>query len=252
MNLLKFFTGGHRFRIKDFEHLQQANEQLFKYIGKTLYPNSDYTILQGCDLTITGGFFTAISEGLVYINGELIYVPAQTISISTSNEPCFFPVNTNSTLVIYKDGNSRNVHHVRVCNVADAAGVPLVDYFGFSLFKRLRSEAIVDFTGTNWQSAQIGWDTMCRRRFDTVTIDGLIKAVATPSTGSQVIFRLPEGFRPPRYLVFAVPEAAISYTPGMGVLMRRVTIETNGDVSIEETAGSLVTYIALSPIVFNV
>lgn len=76
---------------------------------------------------------------------------------------------------------------------------------------------------TNYQAARYMIDS-----HGFVSVEGLVKATASPVSGTSAVFNLPSGFRPPKH------QLGPSFSSG-GVL-RQLQVHTNGDVQIANLA----------------
>lgn len=65
----------------DLKFVQDNMIQVLTQLAKTFAFEREMFIVSGCELTDEGSDYS-VTEGLVMINGELLYVPAQTISSS--------------------------------------------------------------------------------------------------------------------------------------------------------------------------
>lgn len=105
-------------------------------------------ILYGLIPTISGTSY-AFTEGYVYYDSKIYYVPAATITVSGSNIPVFkyntTSYTTNADPVLFSDGNTYNVHEIHNATIsADIAGSGFLDW------------ANVRYFNTTWQDAASG------------------------------------------------------------------------------------------------
>ena len=89
-------------------------------------------ILYGLIPTIAGTSY-AFTEGYVYYNSKIFYVPAATITVSGSNIPVFkyntTSYTTNADPVLFSDGNTYNVHEIHNATIsADLTGTGFMDW----------------------------------------------------------------------------------------------------------------------------
>ena len=95
-------------------------------------------ILYGLVPTINGTSY-AFTEGYVYYNSIIYYVPAATITVSGSNIPVFkyntTSYTTNADPVLFSDGNTYNVHEIRNATIsADVTGSGFFDWANVKYF----------------------------------------------------------------------------------------------------------------------
>lgn len=104
-------------------HLQSSYQEVIAAImqniegGGSLYSN--FTILYGCQLTISGGNYT-VSEGAICYNGEVFLVDAVGTTANPSGGQTricrivtTFLTAANADPVTFTDGNTYNVHEIR-------------------------------------------------------------------------------------------------------------------------------------------
>jgi len=121
-----------------------------KILTHSIAANSDTAyILYGLVPTITGTSY-AFSEGYVYYNSKIYFVPAATITVSGSNIPVFkyntTSYTTNADPVLFSDGNTYNVHEIHNATIsADLTGTGFIDW-GNVMY--LNSEWIAASTGS--------------------------------------------------------------------------------------------------------
>lgn len=76
-------TGGLDLKLNDFRFISRGIDDAFKGILSAFTPTATTYILSGCTYTLVSGTMT-MSEGYVAIDGEVCYVPAHSISFTTS------------------------------------------------------------------------------------------------------------------------------------------------------------------------
>ncbi len=116
MNFFHTSIDGHRLKLNDFRHMQEAYLEGFRALVLSLLPEgTDACILQGCELTETG-LDWALAEGFAFWNGEIYFVPAQSGSFNSPGEtPCFEVSSSYAPWnpVVFADGSENNVHEIR-------------------------------------------------------------------------------------------------------------------------------------------
>lgn len=119
MNKLKTTDlGGFRLRSNDFRWQQNANEMAFKSILNSV-DNSKTIILSGCVITgITPAL--SISSGYVSIEGEVIFVPAQSFTVPTLPDVAYLEVQTSwdpTGLKVFKNSIAHDTYEIRTAVV---------------------------------------------------------------------------------------------------------------------------------------
>lgn len=123
MNKLKTTDlGGFRLRSNDFRWQQNANEMAFKSILNSV-DNSKTIILSGCVITgITPAL--SISSGYVSIEGEVIFVPAQSFTVPTLPDVAYLEVQTSwdpTGLKVFKNSIAHDTYEIRTAVVTTGA-----------------------------------------------------------------------------------------------------------------------------------
>ncbi|MCU0441454.1 MAG: hypothetical protein MUE96_03575 [Bacteroidia bacterium] len=232
MNLIQFFTGGHRASWRDLEFVQAAFRVCMEALGNSLGSNF---ILTGCNITEAGGN-TTVSEGWVVINGEICYFAGETFTTGLQALKSFGVLQTNGTpQVVYKDTSVKDVYKIRNAVLTNVVSGGNFNYFNARRFNR-----------TDWRIVPANSTTEadrftadCRSNLNPLQyrkgIDGTLMirgsftcAEVATSQLSINVFTLPEQFRPS--MSYTVD--AISLTTGARVNGSRVVVETSGLVSI--------------------
>jgi len=109
------------------QHYNDMIDELTKAFGETIvYDSSLVTILWGCVNTGTGstvGYSANISEGYVYYNGEIYYVPAFSVAtIANGLKGTITTAYTAADPVLFSDNTTHNVHQIKTIVLSDAAG----------------------------------------------------------------------------------------------------------------------------------
>ena len=113
-------------------------------------------ILYGLVPTINGTSY-AFTEGYVYYNSIIYYVPAATITVSGSNIPVFkyntTSYTTNADPVLFSDGNTYNVHEIRNATIsADVTGSGFFDWANVKYFNTAwKDESTARFLNAYWR-----------------------------------------------------------------------------------------------------
>jgi hypothetical protein len=113
-------------------------------------------ILYGLVPTITGTSY-AFTEGYVYFDSIIYYVPAATITVSGSNIPVFkyntTSYTTNADPVLFSDNNTYNVHEIRNATIsADVTGSGFFDWANVKYFNTLwKDESTSRFLNAYWR-----------------------------------------------------------------------------------------------------
>lgn len=113
------------------QHLQNSYTDLFGYLGAIIASNSGINgtglfVIDGVSPVLSSGTLT-FNNGLIFYNGELFYVAAGTVAISTTSvftiQNNFF-TGANADPVLFTDGTSRNVLQIRTMTIRDASSIP--------------------------------------------------------------------------------------------------------------------------------
>ncbi len=86
--LLTNFQGGFPFTLDDIRYNDEAYRYAFNNIIKAFAPSGENFIISGCDITASGNQLHT-TEGLIYLEGEIIRVDEQAITISGWGTPYF-------------------------------------------------------------------------------------------------------------------------------------------------------------------
>lgn len=119
------------------QHIQSAYQEALDALAKNALGSVDPTkvyVLWGCVDTGPGSTYYVISEGAVYYNGEIYYVPAVAISsgYAVANIDTSYFSAANADPVQFTDGISYNVHEIRQMVITDAApGSGVADFDNF-------------------------------------------------------------------------------------------------------------------------
>jgi hypothetical protein len=84
MDKLIFPNGGIRLHGDDFRFQDNAIREAFKGLLKGFQTTGSVIVLQGCGVTYAGSSAT-VSEGYVFFEDEISYLPAQTVNLNSGN-----------------------------------------------------------------------------------------------------------------------------------------------------------------------
>lgn len=119
------------------QHLQDISAsigyELAKSIIGTTYDSSKVYILYGCENSGSGSNYTMSAGAIIDQNGEIVIIPAQSITITGANVLTFQYVNTpvsgtNYDPVSFFDGSTHNIHFDRTGVWANAASTGAADW----------------------------------------------------------------------------------------------------------------------------
>lgn len=232
MNLIQFFTGGHRASWRDLEFVQAAFRVCMEALGNSLGSNF---ILTGCNITVAGGN-TTVSEGWVVINGEICYFAGETFTSGLAALKSFSISQTNGTpQVIYKDTSVKDVYKIRNAVLTNVVSGGNFSYFNARRFNRTDWRVVP----ANSTSDADKFTADCKSNIDPLQyrkgIDGTLMirgsfTCAEVSTGllSIDVFTLPEQLRPS----MSYNVDAISLATGAKVNDSSILIDTSGLVRI--------------------
>jgi len=113
-----FYPGGHRAKVEDLDHLQnaliQATEVLAEAAGGEFISSSFPLILTGCNYTGGSTGPASWASGFVLWNSEIFFIHEQAADITAEDYDFFIEeVFLTGNPVLYKDGTPRNVHAIR-------------------------------------------------------------------------------------------------------------------------------------------
>ncbi len=113
-NQLNIQTGGHRWRNEDIMFLQEAYNEVVKGLASGIRPDASY-ILTGMEFTEPTAGNYELSEGFMVFRGEVLYSPAQSFVVDSSEKVIIIQETVDGTKSpkLYDDGLNKNVHMVR-------------------------------------------------------------------------------------------------------------------------------------------
>lgn len=243
-DLALLYNGGHPLRIDDINHMQSGINQVLSELAKTFTRGQTKAILIGCKISeLTGPDRTVNEAGLIVIDGEIFYLPAET-QAGHLVTPQYQVVESFAapSPVTYEDLNDRNVHRVREIRVATAAAPApnLVVGYNVSSFVRIKDNWITPVLSSTWlEKDQNGEGLDVQYTVDyfsnKVELRGCCHFTSTPATSK--LFTLPAGKRPSAPVMRTIHVG--NHITGVGYAPTMCIIETNGDVSVDVGAGGL-------------
>ncbi len=115
---------GQPLRPEDWEFIQNATKQGIKALVNGLMGQPGNCIVAGLVVTFGDGTIS-VSEGVVFINDELFYVPARTLALQTELWSLFLtPDITTGESRTFKDTVARHVYEYRHYSVGYATSIP--------------------------------------------------------------------------------------------------------------------------------
>lgn len=173
------------FLFNELADMRKVLIQSMAYNTQTAY------ILYGLKPTIAGTSYS-FSEGYVYYDSKIYFVPAATITVSGSNIPVFktniTSYTTNADPVLFSDGNTYNVHEIHNATIsADVTGSGFLDW------------ANVKYWNLDWTSivdAAISVDAAWAIRQGYLVFKGYFKKCTASLTPYYSIIGLPSYARP--------------------------------------------------------
>lgn len=93
-NFKTTFTGGMPLYNDDFTFIQTNIKEALKALGglnQSSFAAKDGFVLWGCVIALDGGDIT-VTEGAIFLNGEIYYVPAQSFAVPVGDNAFYFQV----------------------------------------------------------------------------------------------------------------------------------------------------------------
>lgn len=194
------------------------------------------TVLWGCE--DSGGGFPNynIRSGLVYYGGELYLLtgaaftaPIGKVAVCTITTS--YDTSATTDPVLFTDGNSYNVHEIKVMTVAAGnAGTGTVDYSALTFINPAHNEKTQGSFHANWSGSSLKYR---RNAHGLIHLTGKLEAGASASY-SDAICTLPSGWRPAADMVFSTTRF-----DGITLEPARVIVKTNGQVFIDNVNGGV-------------
>lgn len=184
-------VGGHPLTLNDLSFAllaqQDENKGSLSFL-KGLCP-SDVVVLSGCVITIAGPNFTH-TDGYVWLNNEVFYVPANAVPRATNLTFEFNIVETvdaTGTKTYYGGGAPHQTRFVRTCTIdANNAGT----LYTFTDDNYYTPKWTVATYASGW-----GGTVRYRKRLGLVELD-LSATIAAMGAGQRAIFTLPPAHYP--------------------------------------------------------
>ncbi len=187
--------------------VQEAISNLVKGLLGS-YTTDDVIILEGVELSVTGGGNTLTwTDGSVYFNGEVYTVVAGNVTKTGGQTFVFTNAEGNGPVVTFEDNSNHYPHRIRqVQLVAGAAGGSGVDdYISDYNTSNVKSPFKKDhwhYIGTSGEPAfgapfsNIGGGSDLKFRKDLQGNVAITGVVAYTGSGGATLFAIPVGYRP--------------------------------------------------------
>lgn len=243
------YTGGHPLQIDDINHLQTGIREALEAFAKTLVGDNSPAILWGCRVYEESGS-TKVEKGLMLVDGVLMLVAAQTISgvLDEFVEYQVVEEFVSPSPVTYEDLNTHNVRRNLKVIIGRSGSRPGNFVSGFSpgIPTRVSQNWVKPTLSTNWlhrDTNSEGGDLEYTIDFlnRKVELRGCVHYDTTP--GSAVLFTLPVGKRPSSQQIRQIfVSGNVSGTDFSVNSHCYCIIATNGQVSVDINAGSILGY----------
>ncbi len=197
--------GGFRLRMEDFQFMQEAYKEAIK--GMLSFTSEPVFIISGCEATYLSPGTWQISEGFVWIQNEMCYMPAHTFNLLAPNVIIdIYEEYDPMGLKVFKNSSEHEVYLNKIAKLRSVASLP-VDGVLFSATKKIGEVIRPILNVGTWtlfsspdSDAFFGGTTpdQAKRRWfkdidSKISLSGLY---SPPSSGLQVIGTLPVGARP--------------------------------------------------------
>jgi hypothetical protein len=246
MNKLVIPNGGMPLEGDDFKFFQDAYAEAFlgvfseiaNRVPITGHPNTFKNfIISGCEITDIGGGNSSISDGFVFIDGEILYAVAvgsvsnaSLVNVAYRLHSYYAPAGNE----VFQDSSTQDTYEVRRAQTVTLGGSPTVPVVFVAQpnyrFKNLLTHADVDSIydvnaeGTLANSwADIGDGILVTKQFGRVMFRG---SVFGGTLGGATVLTLSTGFRPSVQMRFLC-----SYG-GDGIAL--CSLSTSGVLSVEQ------------------
>jgi len=246
---------GQPLRPEDWIFIQDSTKLAIANLVKGL-TNTNTFILWGVMIVPSGGGFT-VTEGAIYTDGEIFYVPAATFT--THEEWVLYLVKnfTTDEPRTFKDTTEHDVWELRRCALGYAGSVPTggIAYIGLPTLAALHTQILYDLLGP--MTALVSKASLIyTNEFSAATSFGYAKLIGnglnqfmlmaafTADVESGLLTTLPEAYWPTGDLVgfFQAPGKSTAY----------LAIKKNGEVWVYNCAIRATNYITFSfPINFD-
>jgi hypothetical protein len=248
MKKLKVIDGGMPLKIDDLDLLQDAYFEAVAAILQSLLPDTTEFILTGCETAIEGSDIT-ISAGVIYVSGEIYYLPAATYTYDAGKTMYVeenFSTSENRT---FHDTTTNDVWDIRVYQSGYAKEVP-DGAFSLSNLFTLRTLLDTEITSSISGNANLtGFYTLSyltgftkATAFNGIRLEGnsfngyMLLGAFTATASAGKIATLPVGMRPTGDLVGFFYTIAVA--PGI------LKIKSNGDIYVSGANTTGINYIS--------
>jgi hypothetical protein len=221
-----------KFKNGTFDHINSAIVETGKYlaiksIGESYSNAGTCYVLWGC-VNSGSGLNYIISEGAVFLGGEIFHVPAQSITVAGGQTPQItqsstFTTGTNADPVSFTDASTHNIHEDRICTFT--AVTTSGSYLEFPQLIRVNYSKALTLTA-NYSTGFSSTPTLIRNG-SVVQGKGIIACGASAAT-TQVISTLDVEFRPTVNRMFP----CVITDNGGNFKYANVILLTNGQLSI--------------------
>jgi hypothetical protein len=275
MNEFKAEIGGHKISVNDLNWIANSSKEQLTNIVKALIGNSNENkiILFGCVITKVGNDYTN-TAGSFYYNGEIYPVDASLATL-TSTTPAKWDIDISygpQNPVLYKDGSTHNVHHIRKLKLVDGSSATEFLYNDVGI-KQLKDIIKADnkankaiepwrYVGTTgqptfenfWSNRYSATNVLKFRKDDlgNVVITGFVYN-SFSSNQLQPIFTLPLEYRPNNSDGIQYILCYAENDGGPGNTIVNLSVQANGRVFLVAPIGTTFTkYVIGISIKFNV
>lgn len=196
------------------------------------YDNTKAYILYGCEDSNASATVFDMSAGLVLWAGELLYTPAQSITVSAGQTIRFYPTPSYTTSaaadpVTFTDGTTHNIH-------LNNGGVWVGAATGSTatlLPNMINAYNPIKVTVSSYGSKVSSGSIICRKnRANMVSIQGDI-TFSSLGLSTESVCTLPSGYKP-NVILYNIP-----ITDGSAIIL--ITINTSGNVQATTLSGTL-------------
>lgn len=252
MNELKFSTGGMRLEGDDFKFQFDAHKEAIEAIYKSFLDSNQNAVAWGCDVTDGSPNITSL-EGYVVLDGELRYMPAQSVAKLSNSFDDFvivpddsFSATGTETLI---DGGTLEMWNVRRAKIEYNAA-PSQPYIRVDEVESKRIERLIDkiveqqsVSFQNGFSVALASTVKVQRHGNHVSLSGQI--TGTSGQDAVTVFNVDEEFRPRENSVFICYGGSLDN-------FAFVQVASSGVVSINYTTTGTALTINLAPIQYLV
>lgn len=248
MNRLNVFSGGQPLRVDDIDFIHSGVLEALKGICLGLSNETNLLVLSGCIATVAEieeGFSCSITEGYIYFNGEIYFVPAHSIDGIDYDWFVLKPTETYAASGdgrVFKDGTTgRQLHAIRRLalyheDTISEGAIDVLDLLDATLsealwWKKENDTWIQPTFNDGWQSGT-NWVYFRKNMIGNLEICGNIKHIGAYTNG--IAFVLPSLYKP--LFDQQIVLQSVEPTGRNSIVM---TIGLNGNVSVDLTEESL-------------